>query len=111
MTAYQRIDFLPLALVSSLRWIWPFTPHNGRLENLYPLQIETTKGNNGTDGKSSGKSPKPQVEPLAHNNKGLSISVFGSVARGEETAQSDSDFLVEFEKGRSLFDLIHLRKE
>jgi len=33
------------------------------------------------------------------------IRVFGSVARGEAAADSDVDFLVELEAGRSLFDL------
>jgi uncharacterized protein len=36
-------------------------------------------------------------------------SIFGSVARGEATAASDVDFLVEFEKGRTLVDLAGLR--
>jgi len=36
-------------------------------------------------------------------------SVFGSVARGEATRRSDVDFLVEFEKGRTLVDLSGLR--
>jgi uncharacterized protein len=35
--------------------------------------------------------------------------VFGSVARGESSGASDVDFLVEFESGRTLFDLIGLR--
>jgi uncharacterized protein len=34
-----------------------------------------------------------------------SIKIFGSVARGEENALSDLDFLVNLEPGRSLFDL------
>lgn len=33
------------------------------------------------------------------------VRVFGSVARGEEEADSDIDILVELEEGRSLFDL------
>jgi hypothetical protein len=37
--------------------------------------------------------------------------VFGSVARGEADAQSDVDFLVEMEPGRSLFDLGGLQYE
>jgi predicted nucleotidyltransferase len=37
------------------------------------------------------------------------IRVFGSVARGESSGGSDVDFLVEFESGRTLFDLIRLR--
>ena len=33
------------------------------------------------------------------------VRVFGSVARGDADAQSDVDFLVELEAGRSLLDL------
>jgi uncharacterized protein len=33
------------------------------------------------------------------------VRVFGSVARGEANAESDVDFLVEVERGRSLLDL------
>ena len=36
-------------------------------------------------------------------------SIFGSVARGEGGPESDVDFLVEFEKGRTLLDLSGLR--
>jgi len=32
------------------------------------------------------------------------LALFGSYATGNATAQSDLDFLVEFEKGRGLFD-------
>ena len=39
------------------------------------------------------------------------MSVFGSVARGDESADSDVDFLVEFEPGSSLFDLLHISEE
>lgn len=35
--------------------------------------------------------------------------VFGSFARGEDSPESDVDFLVEFEPGRSLLDLSGLR--
>lgn len=35
--------------------------------------------------------------------------MFGSVARGEAGPDSDVDFLVEFDAGRTLFDLIGLR--
>ncbi len=36
--------------------------------------------------------------------------MFGSVARGDETPESDIDFLVEFEPGSSLFDLMDLQE-
>lgn len=42
----------------------------------------------------------------AHN--GRSVAVFGSVARGEDGPGSDVDFLVEFEAGTSLLDVIRL---
>lgn len=37
--------------------------------------------------------------------------VFGSVARGGDRPDSDVDFLVEFEEGRTLLDLADLRIE
>ena len=36
------------------------------------------------------------------------VRIFGSVARGDEGPSSDVDFLVEFEEGRSVFDLAGL---
>ena len=42
---------------------------------------------------------------LARQHGVKSVRVFGSVARGRETQDSDVDFLVEVEPGRSLFDL------
>lgn len=36
------------------------------------------------------------------------IGIFGSVARGDETAQSDVDILVEFSESISFFQLIEL---
>jgi uncharacterized protein len=39
------------------------------------------------------------------------VRVFGSVARGEASDESDVDFLVDFEPGRSLLDLGGLRVE
>jgi predicted nucleotidyltransferase len=39
------------------------------------------------------------------------VRVFGSVARGEEAADSDIDFLVALERGRTLLDLVSLEEE
>lgn len=49
------------------------------------------------------------ISDLASRHKAVSIALFGSVARGDETDESDVDFLVEFEPGSSLFDLMHLQ--
>jgi len=50
------------------------------------------------------------ITEVASRHNVRSVSVFGSVARGDDTATSDIDFLVEFEPGSSLFDLMHLRE-
>lgn len=39
------------------------------------------------------------------------IGVFGSMVRGEATAQSDLDLLVEFSKRKSLLDVIALERQ
>lgn len=54
---------------------------------------------------------RSQIREIVSRHRGRSVSVFGSVARGEETPTSDIDFLVEFEPGSSLFDLLHLSEE
>jgi predicted nucleotidyltransferase len=50
-----------------------------------------------------------EILRLAGKYGGHSVRVFGSVARGEAGPESDIDFPVEFEAGRTLFDLIGLR--
>lgn len=49
------------------------------------------------------------IRAAAAANKASSIALAGSVARGEDTAGSDCDFLATFEAGASLFDLAGLR--
>lgn len=51
------------------------------------------------------------IGELVARHKGRSVAIFGSVARGDATPSSDIDFLVEFEEGSSLFDLLHLTDE
>ena len=51
------------------------------------------------------------IRRAASRNRIRSISLFGSVARGEGRADSDVDFLVEVEEGATLFDLARLRAE
>lgn len=50
-----------------------------------------------------------EIVKTARNHGVTSIRLFGSVARGSEDAESDLDFLVATEPGRSLFDLGRLR--
>lgn len=52
---------------------------------------------------------KAAILRLGEKHGARSMRVFGSVARGDNQQASDVDFLVEFEKGRTLFDLIRLR--
>lgn len=64
------------------------------------------------------RSMSPSIEDLRRTvvapmrDRGVvHAGVFGSVARGEADTGSDVDFLVEFERGRSLLDLAGLRME
>jgi uncharacterized protein len=54
---------------------------------------------------------REEIHALVRQHKGRSASIFGSVARGDETPASDIDFLVDFEEGSSLFDLLHLQDD
>jgi uncharacterized protein len=56
------------------------------------------------------KERRDEILRLVREHHGRSISVFGSVARGEAHDDSDIDFLVEFEPDSSLLDLIHLEE-
>ena len=49
---------------------------------------------------------KKEILAVAHAHGLINVRVFGSVVRGEDTPpQSDIDFLVDLEKGRTLLDL------
>jgi predicted nucleotidyltransferase len=47
----------------------------------------------------------------ARKHGAYNVRVFGSVARGEASSESDIDFLVNLEAGRSLMDLARLLRE
>lgn len=57
------------------------------------------------------ESKRVQILEIVRRHRGQSVSVFGSVARGDDRADSDVDFLVEFDAGSSLFDLMHISEE
>ncbi len=48
---------------------------------------------------------RAEIQAIARKHGARNVRVFGSVARGESNDQSDVDFLVDLEPGRSLFDL------
>lgn len=52
---------------------------------------------------------RARLEEVARQYGGSQLRVFGSVARGEDDADSDIDLLVELEPGRSLLDLAGLK--
>jgi uncharacterized protein len=52
-----------------------------------------------------------EIMSVVRRHRGLSVSVFGSVARGEERPGSDVDFLIEFDSSSSLFDLLHVKDD
>ena len=51
------------------------------------------------------------VLELARRHGARSIRVYGSVARGQATEQSDLDLLVEWEPDRSLLDVVGLKQD
>ena len=54
---------------------------------------------------------KPLLRTIAKARGVRSLSLFGSAARGETNAASDLDFLVELEEGRSLVDLVGVKRD
>ncbi|MEX2150251.1 MAG: nucleotidyltransferase family protein [Steroidobacteraceae bacterium] len=54
---------------------------------------------------------KERVHELARHHGARRVLLIGSVARGEERDDSDIDFLVELERGRSLIDVIGLEND
>ncbi len=48
---------------------------------------------------------------IAAQHGARNVRVFGSVARGDDRADSDLDLLVEMEDGRSLLDLVGLEQQ
>ena len=48
---------------------------------------------------------REEILRLASKRGARNLRIFGSVARGEGVAESDIDFLVDLEPGRSLMDL------
>ncbi|KAF0164195.1 MAG: hypothetical protein FD157_2560 [Rhodocyclaceae bacterium] len=54
-------------------------------------------------------SKRKEILDTAARHGARNVRVFGSVARGSDTDESDIDLLVEFEPDRSLYDLVGLQ--
>lgn len=54
---------------------------------------------------------RDEIHEVVRRHRGRAVSLFGSAARGDDHAHSDFDFLVEFEPGSSLFDLMDLQED
>ena len=52
-----------------------------------------------------------ELTEICRRNDVSMLGIFGSVARGEATAQSDVDLLVEFSKRQSLLSVISLERQ
>lgn len=57
------------------------------------------------------KEQKSKIESIMNQYGARDIRVFGSVARMEDSKNSDIDFLVKIDEDCSAFDLIHLKDE
>lgn len=54
---------------------------------------------------------KHSIVPLLKEAGVIRSSLFGSYVRGEQTEESDIDILIEFQKGKSLLDLVQLERK
>jgi predicted nucleotidyltransferase len=57
------------------------------------------------------QSKRSQIIQIAARHGAQKVRVFGSVVRGDARPDSDIDFLVNMEGGRSLLDLVKLRQD
>ena len=52
-----------------------------------------------------------EILAMAARHGARNVRVFGSIARGDDHQESDVDFLVDIEPGRSLIDVIALEQD
>ena len=53
---------------------------------------------------------RDEIIGIVRDHRGVNVSLFGSMARGDDTETSDVDLLVEFEPNSSLFDLMDIQQ-
>lgn len=87
----------PIICIQSSRdqWVLPavFAP-DGKPRNFLTVELLEAV-----------RARRSEILVLAARRGVRNVRLFGSVVRGEATADSDVDFLVDLEPGRSLFDL------
>ena len=54
---------------------------------------------------------KDEIKDLLKRNNVTMLGLFGSYARGEESEESDLDFIIKFSKNNGLLALIKLKRE
>jgi predicted nucleotidyltransferase len=54
---------------------------------------------------------RDEIEAIAHRHGARNLRLFGSVARGEERADSDVDLLIDLEEGRGFRNFLDLADE
>ena len=54
---------------------------------------------------------RAEILRIARTHGATRVQVFGSVARGEQTAASDLDLLVDLAPGRGLLDLVAIKQD
>jgi len=53
----------------------------------------------------------PQIHNITNRHGAFNVRLFGSRAKGNATASSDLDLLIDLAPGRDLFDLISIKQE
>lgn len=53
----------------------------------------------------------PQILNITNRHGAFNVRLFGSMARGNATASSDLDLLIDLAPSRDLFDLISIKQE
>lgn len=54
---------------------------------------------------------RDEIKAIVSRHRAHSVAIFGSVARGEERADSDIDFLVELDPGARPFEILSIGVE